>query len=457
LKDYFAPRGSLHSTILEREPREVPSVGKAKLSYIECQGGEKSSSSPIQWDYIDKIKRHGRQIRILVISIGKLSDLVKKQLGELKNHEVEVEFREFPDRSSLEEALLDTINELKNCEKPYKGLFVIGPLHIDKKEDEEIKRNIEYKVASQGIFCRYLSRVDGEERLPYKIRTILRSFAIFVLGELSHILKPLEIWDKDGKKHSINVIVGVDATVIGMEKGSYRVACAVTMINLMNGTFEIKPHNDISDEGEDAVIAKILYSLINQRDSRDSTILIYVNRARPEASILNYLKPESVELMLHRSIIVGVTRTHNYSRVLKFISRGRRRNVIVNPEPWIFIPLYKNVEDGQSHVKFKVSRYMMSTVKPPKRLEFELTIRLILLTILQGERYIDSPQLDEKIIDYTASLVALNNVSTAWTQSLPWPLHTVDRKLKRAHELISERRKNKILQLIQKEDVFRVL
>jgi hypothetical protein len=446
----------LHIT-LEREPREVPSVGKAKLSYIEPRGGEKSSPQPIQWDYIDKIKRHGKQIRILVISIGKLSDLVKKQLGELKNHEVEVEFREFPDRSSLEEAFLDTINELKNCEKPYKGLFVIGPLHIDKKEDEEIKRNIEYKVALQGIFCRYLSRVDGEERLPYKIRTVLRSFAIFVLGELSHILKPLEIWDKDRKKHSINVVVGVDATVIGMEKGSYRVACAVTMVNLMNGTFEIKPYIDISDEGEDAVIAKVLDSLINQRDSRDSTILIYVNRARPEASILNYLKPESVELMLHRSIIVGVTRTHNYSRVLKFTSRGRRRNIIVNPEPWIYIPLYKNVEDGQSHVKFKVSRYMMSTVKPPKRLEFELTIRPILLTILQGERYIDSPQLEEKIIDYTASLAALNNVSTAWTQSLPWPLHTVDRKLKRAHELISERRKNKILQLIQKEDVFRVL
>jgi hypothetical protein len=129
----------------------------------------------------------------------------------LKNHEVEVEFREFPDRSSLEEAFLDTINELKNCEKPYKGLFVIGPLHIDKNEDEEIKRKIEYDATSQGIFCRYLSRVDGEERLPYKIRTVLRSFTIFVLGELSHILKPLEIWDKDKKKHSINVVVGVDA------------------------------------------------------------------------------------------------------------------------------------------------------------------------------------------------------------------------------------------------------
>jgi hypothetical protein len=225
----------------------------------------------------------------------------------------------------------------------------------------------------------------------------------------------------------------------------------------MNGTFEIKPHIDISDEGEDAVIAKILYSFINQRDSRDSTILIYVNRARPEASILNYLKPESVELMLHSSIIVGVTRTHNYSRVLKFTSRGRRRNVIVNPEPWIYIPLYKNVEDRLSHVKFKVSRYMMSTVKPPKGLEFGPTIRPILLTILQGERCIGSPQLEEKIINYTASLAALNNVSTAWTQSLPWPLHTVDRKLKRAHELISERRKGKILQLILQEDIFRVL
>jgi len=448
--------GELHIT-LEREPREVLSVGKAKLSYIESQGGEKSSLQPNRWDHEDKMKRHGKQIRILVNSIGKLSDLAKKQLEKLKSYEVEVEFREFPDRSSLEKAFLDTINELKSCEKPYKGLFVIGPLHIDKNEDEEIKREIEYKATSRGIFCRYLSRVDGEERLPYKIHTVLRSFAIFVLGELSHILKPLEIWDKDKRKHRVNVVVGVDATVIGMEKGSYRVACAVTMINLMNGTFKIMHHTYPSDEGEDAVIAKILDSLVNQRDLRDSTILIYVNRARPEASILNYLKPESVESILHNNIIIGVTRTHNYSRILKIISKGQRRDIIVNPEPWIYIPLYKNIEGRLSHVKFKVSRYIMSTVEPPERLKFELTIRPILLTILQGERYIGSPQLEEKIIDYTASLVALNNVSMAWTQSLPWPLHVVDRKLKRAHELASERRKSEILQLLQREDVFRVL
>jgi hypothetical protein len=449
--------------MIEQEPSRIPSVGKAKLSYIDGENGtEYYSKYPYDiasWDYSEKIMGRANEIKILILIIGKFDDETKSVIEQLiRNYGVEVELKELPDTASFKKNLNAIITELKNCKKRYRGLIVIGPQGIDEDEDDKIRRLVEFTALSREVFCRYLSRVskgNTRQNLPYKLRTVLRSFAVFVLGELSHKLKPLEIWDRDRKKHSINTVIGIDATVIDMEKGTYRVACAVTMINLLNGEYKIIPHSELSDEGEDSTIAKILESLF-KHELGNTKVLVYVNRARPEASILTHLSSESAKVILDNSIIVGATKTHSYSRIFKAKIVGRNTK-IVNPERWIYIPLYKNQESKFKDLKISVSRYLISTVKPPGKKEFDLTLRPILLSILYGDQFVRSPKLDEKIIDYTASLTALNNVSTAWPQSLPWPLHIVDRKLKRAHELAPKGEKNVILQLLQNENAFRVL
>jgi hypothetical protein len=453
--------GSLHITI-EQEPSRILSVGKAKLSYIDGENGtEYYSKYPYDiasWDYSEKIMGHANEIKILILIIGKFSDETKSVIEQLRNYGVEVELKELPDIASFKKNLNAIITGLKNCEKRYRGLIVIGPQGIDKDKDDKIRRLVEFTTLSREVFCRYLSRVGEDntrQNLSYKLRTVLRSFAVFVLGELSHKLKPLEIWDKDRKKHSINTIIGIDATVIDMEKGVYRVACAVTMINLLNGEYRVIPYLQLSDESEDIAIANILESLF-KRELGNTKVLVYVNRVRPEASILTYLSSESAKVILDNSIIVGATKTHSYSRIFKAKIVGRNTK-IVNPERWIYIPLYKNQESKFKDLKISVSRYLISTVKPPGKKEFDLTLRPILLSTLYGDQFVRSPKLDEKIIDYTASLTALNNVPIAWPQSLPWPLHIVDRKLKRAHELAPKGEKNVILQLLQNENAFRVL
>jgi len=108
-------------------------------------------------------------------------------------------------------------------------------------------------------------------------------------------------------------------------------------------------------------------------------------------------------------------------------------------------------------VEFSISRYLMITTFRSGSIDSTRTLKPVLLSILYRSEYTKTPRLESTIVDYTASLSALNNVSSAWSQSLPWPLHIVDRKLKRAHELAPQGEKSILLQLLQDEEVFRVL
>ena len=108
-------------------------------------------------------------------------------------------------------------------------------------------------------------------------------------------------------------------------------------------------------------------------------------------------------------------------------------------------------------MEFSISRYLVITTFSPGSIDSTRTLKPVLLSILYRSEYTKTPRLESTIVDYTASLSALNNVSSAWSQSLPWPLHIVDRKLRRAHELAPQGEKSILLQLLQDEKVFRVL
>jgi len=439
----------LHITI-EKKPLRFPGTGRAEPEFLEANS---ETRSLLNWDFAEKIRKHKEKIVIYVLAVGGFDDITKEGLEFLEKQELQIVKEECNDSSNLEKALKSILDKVKSNEKPFKALLVLGPKKIEKSVDEELKRKIEFEVLSNHVFCRYISRLCDDNTLTHKLRTVLRSFVIFVLRELTHRLKPLEVLGIDSKKYKVNAIVGIDATTFGLEKGYYKIACAVTMINLVDGSFDIIPYLKYSDRGEDAVLAETLRDLVNNLTMpEDSLVLFYINRANVQRTLLNHLDLQSISKILEKGIVIGATKTHSYSRILKL--QGK---TIVNPEPWIYVLLQKRSIVGYNDVKLYSSRYLMSTTEPPGKFKKLLTIKPVLFTISYGEKYANTYSLEENLLSYSASLAALNNVSTAWSQSLPWPLHIVDRKLKRAHELAPQEQKSAMLELLHDKEIFRLL
>jgi len=440
----------LHIRVIN-EPRKFSVTEKTGPIFLEANS---RTRTPLKWDYMEKIRKHREKIVLYVLAIGGFDEATRGSLEFLEKQGLQVAKYECNDLSILEKPLNSVLDKVNSDKRPFKALLVLGPKEIGESVDEELRRKIEFKVLSNRVFCRYISRLCDTNTLTHKIRTVLRSFVIFVLRELSHRLKPLEAPSIDSRTYKVNTIIGIDATTFGLEKGYYKIACAVTMINLADGSFDIVPYLKYSDRGEDAVLAETLRNLVNNLTMpEDSLVLIYVNRANVQRTLLNHLDLQSIGKIVEKGIVIGATKTHSYSRILKL--QGK---TIVNPEPWIYVTLQKRSSINYGDVKLYSSRYLMSTVEQPMRLKTPLTIKPVLLTILYEEKYMNTYFLqEENLLNYSASLAALNNVSAAWSQSLPWPLHIVDRKLKRAHELAPQEEKSAMLKLLYDKEIFRLL
>jgi len=244
------------------------------------------------------------------------------------------------------------------------------------------------------------------------------------------------------------------ASIIGMERGGYRIACAISILDISKSKCMIKPVIRISDVGEDAALADILKDLVLKKleQSPPNTItLVYVNRAKPEIMLCNYLSREEVEAILNKAIIVGATKTHSYSRVIKLEGRS---GIPVNPEPSICVPLYTRKVLQIQGVNVKISKYLFVPVQPPQKIASSLTVMSILLTFIIGGAFVANLNLDKELLDFTASLIALNNISKAWMRSLPWPLHEANRKLRAAQRLAPT--PSDVIELLRNE-VFDVL
>ena len=440
----------LHIRVINK-PRKFSVTEKTGPIFL---GADSRARTPLKWDYMEKIRRHKEKIALYVLAIGGFDEATRGDLEFLEKQGLQVAKYECDDLSNLEKSLDSVLDKINSDKRPFKALLVLGPKEIGESVDEELRRKIEFKVLYNRVFCRYISRFCDTNTLTHKLRTVLRSFVIFVLRELSHKLKPLEVPSIDGRTFKVNTIIGIDATTFGLERGYYKIACAVTMINLADGSFDIVPYLKYSDRGEDAVLAETLRDLVsNLTMPDDSLVLFYINRANVQRALLNHLGLQSISKIVEKGIVIGATKTHSYSRILKL--QGK---TIVNPEPWIYITLQKRSSVNYGDVKLYSSRYLMSTVEQPLRLRTSLTIKPVLLTVLYEEKYMNTYFLQEEdLLSYSASLAALNNVSAAWSQSLPWPLHIVDRKLKRAHELAPQEQKSAMLKLLYDKEIFRLL
>jgi hypothetical protein len=236
-----------------------------------------------------------------------------------------------------------------------------------------------------------------------------------------------------------------------MEKGKLRVAVAILIVDLTRDSFNVKSLTELSDEGEDAVIAETMKRVVSGFTPDGAPLLIYVNRARPEAMISYHLDEDTVRELFEKAVMVGATKTHNYSRILKVSGKGKPE--LVNPEIGIYYPIHEGEEAEVVGEKVRLAKYLAvtTTVSEESR---DLTIKPVLFTIIAGGKYKGIKYLEKYILDYSLTLSMLNNTSV-WTHSLPWPIHEVDRKLKTAHRVAPDEKD--VLGLLQNESILRIL
>jgi hypothetical protein len=449
------PIEGLHLTI-NLEPLACVNVTTFKHIYVE--GWEESSGFSFftRWDPYAKLRQYSGRIKLYLLEMGGDGSSVASVKEQLERKlQSRVNYSRFEDENEFFENLENVVKEILEAAEPYKAVIVFGPPDVDEWEDKRLRNRVEYEFISRGIFCRYLSRIvrDGvklSDMLSYKMNTVLKALAI-TLGILSHKLKKLEISVRDGYKHVVSNIVGIDATTVGMEKGKLRVAVAILIVDLAENSFNVKSLTELSDEGEDAVIAETMKRVVSGFTPDGAPLLIYVNRARPEAMISYHLDEDTVRELFEKAVIVGATKTHNYSRILKVSGKGKPR--LVNPEVGVYYPLHEGEEAEVVGEKVRLAKYLAVTTTVPGESR-DLTIKPVLFTIIAGGKYKGIKYLEKYILDYSLTLSMLNNTSV-WTHSLPWPIHEVDRKLKTAHRVAPDEKD--VLGLLQNESILRIL
>jgi len=421
---------------------------------------ENISTLAFEWDPITKLSDIRNDIFVKVYAISgyesseKYANFIFEQLREARfTPSLDyLDINVLKNRADLLKFAEDIIKYLQSylLNKKVILVLIVGPDNIDDITDSNLRNNAEYAFRSKGIYCWYIStrtrrkdKVNVRGILSKKLRIILKELAVR-LGMMSHSLRPLEVLINDNLVEITN-IVATDLTSIELEKDMLRTGVVYLMLEVSRGKYEIDTEPIYSQYGENYALAEALKKVLSREFP--SPTLVYLNRARPE-NILEYLPSSDIEKVFSRFIIVGATKTHSYSRILKVAGE----DMYTNPEMGIHYKLY------ESSIKIKgvtarLVRYLAITTSASVE-PSDLTVRTTLFTLLFNEDYTKrNKDIERLLLNYTISLCVLNNTST-WIHSLPWPLHRVDKILKTTHRVTKN--SSEILSLLSNKEAVKV-
>jgi hypothetical protein len=445
---------------LDPQPLRV-AVEKIPLDklYISIEGSDDKGVRGVAftWNPYKLLKRAAGKLSIYILCDE--SDKVSRSIADKFYEVLHKQLNVTPQLLEVDFSNIEDFAEFiaKNVKKAGKlgVVLVIGSSAIGIEEDRELRNAVEKAFRFKGLFCWYISiivrgRKEGkklvdERSLLSKLHVVMKELVIR-LSLFSHKLQPLQLTASSGIAELFDVVAATDATVIDMERGQLRVGAVLMLMNVSRGDYTIETLVEYSTLGEDAVLAKSVRKALNLVNQ--SPLLIYINRTRPEA-LLSYLQEDEAKELLDRAVIVGASKTHTYSRMLKTLE-----DQFANPEPTTYCHLYTKELKELKSVKAKISKYLaVTTMAQREEAEGKLTVKPTLLTIIMNEK-LWSPENIDKVLRYTITLCILNNTST-WIHSLPWPLHRVDKILKTAHRLAQT--KKEILSILQNKDIIKTL
>jgi hypothetical protein len=407
-------------------------MNKVNKIYLEgVSMGKDLFSKIIKWNVIEKLAQYKKEVAFYLL--GYNENYVNYIANKLQKFTYLKDL--IDDLSDLDKlSFIESIQHPKN-----KIVLIVGPQDIDQASDEKLRNEIEYKFISKGMFCWYLSTRDKDiMKLNYKLQVVLRELATR-LNIFSHNLLPLII-----QGNQIKRIMGIDATTCELSRSQLRIATAILIFDVIKASYKVDFNSYVSDRGEDAAIAETIKKELLEKNY-DGLTLVYLNRARPN-SVLSYLNDEEVNEIFNRAIIIGATKTHNYSRILMEGDHG-----LANPELLSYYPLYEDRDVKVAGTPVSISKYLAITTTATKI--SDLTVKPVLFTILIGGKYKNVQNFSKEILNYSITQCLLNNTSITWLHSLPWPLHHVDKILKRAQRLAPD----ELLGMLNNANILRVL
>ncbi|MCR8454380.1 MAG: hypothetical protein NDP13_05280 [Crenarchaeota archaeon] len=331
------------------------------------------------------------------------------------------------DFTKVSASLENLDNELLRYSKGYDEKFAILFYDSNLYESDLIAR-FELKCAERDFYPHVVD-LGGEKSsnedtiIRYKLKSIERDFAVRVNSVPSTLQPPPQLQDFS--------VVGIDSTIVPLKERHLYIAVAVTLIK-PDGNIDYKVDISSLDRSDIDALASAIQGALKQNPKS----LIIVNKS----SLDPFIERLGSEV-LKDCILVGVTKTHSYSRILAEYG-GKFSNV----DSGLFVKLAP-LNNGEVHI----SRYLAITTSPfQERYEPECTIRPVLFNIAgEGIKH-------DELLKYLLDLTHYAPTSQSWLPSTPWPLHKSHELCRKAHRILNATG-NKYISILGNPDIQRKL
>ncbi|MCR8487533.1 MAG: hypothetical protein NDP22_03890 [Crenarchaeota archaeon] len=318
-------------------------------------------------------------------------------------------------------------NKLSRYSKGYDEKFAILFYDSNLYESDLIAR-FELKCAERDFYPHVVD-LGGEKSsnedtiIRYKLKSIERDFAVRVNSVPSTLQPPPQLQDFS--------VVGIDSTIVPLKERHLYIAVAVTLIK-PDGNIDYKVDISSLDRSDIDALASAIQGALKQNPKS----LIIVNKS----SLDPFIERLGSEV-LKDCILVGVTKTHSYSRILAEYG-GKFSNV----DSGLFVKLAP-LNNGEVHI----SRYLAITTSPfQERYEPGCTIRPVLFNIAgEGIKH-------DELLKYLLDLTHYAPISQSWLPSTPWPLHKSHELCRKAHRILNATG-NKYISILGNPDIQRKL
>lgn len=281
------------------------------------------------------------------------------------------------------------VSEAEDVLKSIKGQanYVVF-LHCD---NEAAMPQLWYMAAKLGMYPHDINLCRNTQALRYKVRNVARELAVRS-RQVPHRIVPPETF----RDYSI---VGIDATMTSTRKGAVYTSVSMVIVKPGEGVYyEVMPprtgYNDI----------EALKKALEKAKSNYGKLIAVINKA----SIAPFLDENET------AIVVGATKTHYYSRIL------RRDGRVSNSKWGKFVELQRRIING-----VEVRRFLaVGTYERDNG-----TYRTVLYNIAGPDE-----KLARELLGYLFNLALFAPVGNP--PSLPWPLYRADKMCKTVHRLL---------------------
>lgn len=295
---------------------------------------------------------------------------------------------------------------IRSYSRGYDEKYVILLYNKNLDENGNLVGRFELELARRGFYPHAIdlssNDVNYDNKITFKLMSIMKDFATRANAVPSAPTPPPQL-------KGVNV-VGIDSTIVPLGRSHVYVGVAIVLVRSDGSvSYDVRISHLAGSDMD------VLTSAIQEELRGSSRLLIIVNKS----SLSMFLESLGSEVFKD-CVLVGVTKTHSYSRILA--SYGNR---FVNPSKVsLFVelaPLYAG--------EVQISRYLAITTMYSKEGYEAGTIRPVLFNIAGNVEH-------KAVLQYLQELTYYAPISKLWLPSVPWPMSKADKMCKKLSRIL---------------------